>query len=559
MNIRTAPVCPRWALLTAALAAACAEGPMEDAPIDADGGVAAAEHLYWTATGEEPFASMPEDEGPAVAQREDELICGRENWQNLLDFQFDPAYRVGVNYGTAVAKLSGDDHRCTGFLYDGRYLLTAEHCHKGEDLTARFGRFPGGEAYGRARLQDLGLWSFSAASVPREDFMDFNCRFRRDFDRDAYDDRDIAVFRCDPKTIAGLGAIWPGDIWGQMQLDPGRRGEGTDVYVISDNEPSWGNGTRLLLSPGGDITDDYDWDCYPFSGHGQCFEHDADTLGGSSGGPILLRESHRVLGLVMGNFGLNNDCPVGSTNYGTYVVDEDDLDRDRPWFSALPADADLAWSRWVGGTGGGAHWLQCPDRHLAIGVIGTTYPYDPAGNARVGNLGLVCAPYHEHPSQAARTTAFWKVIVGGSIDTGFASGLHDFNAYVNEVLDLQADDGSLADFLDQQQGVTVCRPGFYLSGLRLQAGRYVDRVDGIECVRHDGRAFHSKSPRKPLGTRASNAVTLRCPDRSGDPDHALPDRAVDGIYIRSGWLTDGFRLRCRAYTEPRVASTSGRG
>jgi hypothetical protein len=159
----------------------------------------------------------------------------------------------------------------------------------------------------------------------------------------------------------------------------------------------------------------------------------------------------------------------------------------------------------------------------------------------------VCAPYKTYTAVSNRQSDAWKVIVGGSYDTGFAVGQYDFNPYTHEVLSLEREGGQPAyNFLWQRQSLTLCRPGYYLTAIETRDGSYLHQVEGIECTRHDKRAMARHEPRIPMGTRPGTTQWLRCPDTQlGETSN--PNRAAFGMYIRSGWYTDGLALRCRTY------------
>ncbi len=76
----------------------------------------------------------------------------------------------------------------------------------------------------------------------------------------------------------------------------------------------------------------------------------------------------------------------------------------------------------------------------------------------------------------------------------------------------------------------------------MQAGRFVDSIESIECTNHDRSGRSIKTPRVSIGSRQSTRQTTRCPARTGSS--YTPDRAAFGLVIHSGWLTDGFSLVC---------------
>lgn len=483
--------------------------------------------------------------GENIDSTSQELFCGSEDWNDIVAFDDSSTYNIGAHYGKAVASFNGGS--CSASLYDNRWLITANHCRKGRSqVTVEFGDFAGGLTIARNRVRDLGVHSSQMSGISDASLTRFNCTFNKTFDTSAYGNRDIDIWRCDPNNIPPLGDVYPGDIWGYLEMAPGARSEGRDVYVLSYNKASFYTSKRNLLSPGGEVEDTYDG-CITGGDYDNCFEHSADTQPGSSGGAILDRTTHRLFGLVHGNWGTDGwSCPTWATNYGSYLYSSSHHPRSHINPAALPSPSQAVSTPWAGGHGGTYHALTCPSNYLAAGVVGTTYPYDTAGSSRVGNFGLVCAPYVRSDDQKFRSNDNWVVITGGSYDTQLGGGSHAFNEYIHESLDLLRDDGTVTTFADQEQSLTMCRPGYYLTGVRVRDGNYLDRVVEIECSKYNRNAWQPRTPRKAVGTGSSGSETLlRCPTTSGSS--LVPDRAVYGFAIRSGWLTDGFNLFCRKY------------
>ena len=493
-------------------------------------------------------ACVEAEPDPAVPLGTDDsaLLCDGEDWRDFTTFASDAQHRIGAQYGMAVASLPG----CSGALVTPTRLITANHCYRGDVTTATFGvGWSGAEQHVRNRLTDLGLTATEALYVAREPgtVWSFTCTRTSNYSTDGWGNVDVDVYDCAPVSIDGLGRVAPGDLWGHLETHMGERSEGTRGYVLSVNKASAYSTSRILLSPEAYVIDSSDG-CKSYEpwedpiDYEHCFEHDGDQLEGSSGGPIL-DANHRLFGLVQGHMsaGITADvCDGGlwsdDANYGAYVPSN-------AWATGfdvgdrLPSVVNYTTTVWAGGTTGSLSSLPCPSDSLAIGVVGTTYPHDPVGNARVGNFGLVCGRYARSNEAIDRTSARWEVLFGGSYDTALGAGWRSFNAYIHEVLDLQHDGGAPTGHGQQQQSLTVCRPGYYLTGVQVHGSSYLDRVVKIECERFDHLMTYSRVPRAPIGTRSSTLQYLRCPN----------DSAVTQLRIRAGWLTDAIQLGCRSF------------
>lgn len=461
------------------------------------------------------------------------LICGAEDWDDLDTFADQASWLPMVHYGKAAARIGG----CSATLYDDRWLVTADHCSIGAGpRTVFFGKFAGADDYGRDRLRDLGMAAWEVDQLDFDDFAEFTCSRHRTYHTSSYGYRDVEVWRCDPNDLGRLNAVFPGDIWGHVHISPGRRPDGRDLYAVTVNRPTSGDQTRrILLSPTGEVNDGDD-DCAWDGDYDNCFEHNVDTRPGSSGGGIFERSTKRLIGVVNGNgsgpFDAN-ECNAYETNYGAYLPASRFMPSSVADPDPLPALTTRAFGGWVGGYGGTYRSMSCPAGKMAAGIIGTTYRRDPEMSRRVGNFGIVCVPYRTDRDQAGRSTAHWDVVVGGSIDHG-AAGTYPFDVYINETLDAVAGNGLLKPMRWQQQGVTMCPPGDFLSGVEaFRDGGTVGHVDRIIC--RSPTSYRTITPRLSLGDMAITPDDSNCGFQ----------RYADGINIRSGWLTDGFQLRCR--------------
>ncbi len=514
----------------------------------------------------------------AIETSQEPVVCGAENWNDIAAFAYDDSYRIGAHYGRAVAAVSGGGGRGTGWLFGDRWLITANHvsCHdypcvqhteNDVTVTASFGEHYGNETILRNRLADLGVpysIAWNDSMIPTEALTKFTChRYGSNFNANE-GNRDIDFYYCDPNRILYLGDILPGHLYGYIPLAPQIRPQDHPVYMISVAKSKTYSARRVLLSPDAQVHDS-DSSCVFGTPYDHCLEHNADTIGGSSGGVLFDALTHRAFAVQSGSFGWDGGyCgpePWGFTNYSAYLDSQLYREPAADGFRLIPRPTSPTESAWVGGHGGQQHELTCPNHYLAVGVIGSAYSRDAPGYRRVGNFGLICAPYQAGTSRGLysvssmlnRQTELLKVIVGGSIDTPFGPGLVDFNTFVNEALVLENDRGEPATFFEQHQPFTMCRPGWFLSGVKARVlsdsyGTFIDAVPQITCTNHTGTRSETRSVRGRLGSPSGlSAKQSSCP--SAFTSKKRRHRAAYGLTINSGWLTDGFSLECRRFTK----------
>ncbi|MCA9563217.1 MAG: hypothetical protein KC561_07000 [Myxococcales bacterium] len=483
------------------------------------------------------------ESGEAQSTTEDEVIFGAEEWDTISTFDFSDTYRIGARYGRAIAHL--ENGGCSGFLVDDEYLVTAEHCHSDEGFMAVFGKFgwtdgnyTQGHTEARRRAVELGIPQDVANTIHMDLLTRFQCQFRDD----QSDRADVEYYVCAPNRIAwteGTGSdrqeivldLKPGHIWGHMNVGPGHRGQGTDLYVLSINNTSRQDHKHDLLSPGGFIDrttgtcGDNNENCFHFQG--------ADTRCGSSGGAILDLNTNQVFGVVEGYFTQrlredgcsfhSYDGRIYQENVGSYLSDQvfNYVDTTRRFWSLG------RWSHygsWVGGTGGYRNYLYCPEGTMAAGIIGATN----RRYSNVGTFGLVCVPHYSLSNYQMDRAA---VISAGGIDTDFriADG-DDYNTYRNE---------QLSDYYTptpEFQEIAMCPPGYFISDISGQSsnGR-VQAISSVTC--EDPQTGNSTTRRVALGISVIGGQSWST--------GCMTDRYVAGMRINSGWVTDGFQPICR--------------
>jgi hypothetical protein len=214
-------------------------------------------------------AELAVDESMAdVASSKDEhpVIVGAVDWQDAALLPDGTAERENAG-AVAFLDLPAAGSRCTGFLISPDVVMTNQHC------------IPDARAAAGARaLFRYETGATDTAAVDCSTFLGNDATL------------DFALLQCSGR---------PGDRFGVVTLASQTPRVGDAAYVIHQNcdyyaDPSCAPTKKL--SPG------------RVSAVGSATEHDADTLGGSSGSPLFGNASHAVVGL--------HHVGVGSTGNG---------------------------------------------------------------------------------------------------------------------------------------------------------------------------------------------------------------------------------------------------
>lgn len=306
----------------------------------------------------------------------------------------------------------------------------------------------------------------------------------------------------------------------------------------------------------GDLIDQLALKCAPIaclgSGIGCADSYYTDAFGGSGGGAF---EDTCPTGQVLAGFSGSDDgsylyslagrCaalssikdskPVftslpthGGTRYGTAfaqacannqaVIGVQARTSDKRWVTGLQAICSSAgsYTSYAGGSLGGPSSLTCPPGMLAIGTV----QRPEGGNINV--FGLLCA------SRAAvlrreRPTSIANRFVAHPGYMHYAGGFQ----VVSSVEPL----GSV--HLPAGASYAYCPSGQALAAVQGLFGSYVNHIASLTCERlaEDSQSFVAVG----IGGTTGTYKSLNCP--AGE--------VVDGFYTRSGWLTDGFLLKCR--------------
>ncbi len=263
-----------------------------------------------------------------------ETVCGPNNWIDPTTLGERDPQRLA---GRAVGLLLIGGFRCSGFLIDNRHLVTNYHCacSPGQRVEAVFGFMPGTNLTTLRRNAQNRFWCTLAS--------DGGTLFRDPL-------YDVAVLNCD----ANPGVGYPGETWGFLRLETRVPAMNDPIYVIHQNcdevevpgcdgRADWTQRIspgRVVSARGGRTGGDPGEMCGDPTGQAdKSFSHDADTLGGSSGGPALASESHRVIGINFGGnveAGMDVHTPTCSADgYRNVAIRMTSICNELPWFRGL--------------------------------------------------------------------------------------------------------------------------------------------------------------------------------------------------------------------------------
>ena len=168
----------------------------------------------------------------------------------------------------------------------------------------------------------------------------------------------------------------------------------------------------------------------------------------------------------------------------------------------------------AGGVGGTSGAMSCPGDMIAVGTVARPYTY--IGSTRLGMFGLLC----KEPNVSSTSDAY-LVAVHGSDYT--SAGLYPRK--VEKYTTLLGNAGSLT--------AVKCSSGYALSGVGVyHDGAQLIRQSMVECTQVGGSAREYFYPG--IGGSGGSYSSLYCPSTD----------TTRGMFINSGWLTDGVALRC---------------
>lgn len=537
-------------------------------------------------------------------------------------------------HGRAVAQVrdivnpTGDgghvDTVCSGFLIREELAVTALHCSQnrgnaalGATATFHFGAWDSRvldvNLYVKERVQALG------GSAPTSEEIELARAWR--CESQGLDDpatngwgdlRDSMLWYCPAQRLGGV-LIEPGQLWGwytptlfnafhdgaalhvgganlRSWIDTGGTGaeladalmtgpapDGRVETLISDagkvmRAPSRtqcapfdrNNNNRLMVSdPNLVVFDDGDF-------FGDCFAHDSDMLGGSSGGPVVLDDTFEVLGIVQGEvapgdrrdpqewvstgyrwdrprferklveqgvrspfraYGVATGNTVANmaTTFGeTYLRFAlwPDIEHPLPVKGGSIDDAEVRNQDVAGRRTAWPEGIFCPGGGLPSGVMYTA----SARLRRMTSLFLVCPTYADGETTHQLTHA--AVVGVGTPDTTHRGPQElSYQAAHNQLLQLDVPDRVHSYEL-------LCPPGHYLSAVEFTAEDGLQHLTSIECI-------VPRSGNRPVVRRA----VANMPYGTSGTTAPARTQCAEGTYAVGGvWYADettqGFGLVC---------------
>jgi hypothetical protein len=308
---------------------------------------------------------------------------------------------------------------------------------------------------------------------------------------------------------------------------------------------------------------------------------------GTSGSPLLQYATNQAI--AVSSESLNDNFPCKENNYvhenctSYYSLIPTEFLRYAPsiFQQDLPLNLNYisskrrAETQFIGGKGGTQHpAFTCPKGYAAGGIISSTVHSNFRN--RIGNFGLVCLPFFS-PSFFRWNLSTATVNAAGSIDLSTLTNYQGINShslldfrsarnvpfdiYTNEYLSsLNSNPRKERNIYNRfytvtqvkelnqpsfQQDLTMCSPGFYLSGLLAITGtferglRLIESILAIKCESYKKNKSYWRIPRKTLGGEGLSLnpkiERIECP--SGF--------VVDQAKLSSGWFLDEFQFGCK--------------
>lgn len=217
------------------------------------------------------------DDFESTAQAEQPVIVGSVDWVNSTSLSGTPATRAkAVGYLSIPAQGS----RCTAWLVSKDVAITNNHC------IARSSQAKG------ARISFNYEEGVSSAQRVWYDCSTFVATWKN---------LDMTAIRCAP-----LDGVYPGDVQGWLTVASTDAADDSDIYVLHQNcdyYASSGCAPTKKYSGGAILDANYS---------STDASYDADTLGGSSGSPVLSAATDEVVALH--HYGFNGDASGRGTH-----------------------------------------------------------------------------------------------------------------------------------------------------------------------------------------------------------------------------------------------------
>jgi len=290
-------------------------------------------------------------------------------------------------------------------------------------------------------------------------------------------------------------------------------GEGSGGTAFTKTCNSGWVATKMWVQDGLNTTNEINVMCQPFE----------QTRAGTYSSGVSLGPIGNAFGtLDYGAPGQWAECGSGKTLTGlvvrssdTYDEVGDDVADTVEGIFAVCDDVLAEHTEYVGGTGGTPYGLACPSNWVAVG---TTSLADPNQGNQVGMFGLLCAD---------RSAPNWNnenlVVVHGSYQKD------SNNIYPAKVEDFESYNSEIATSVDK------CANGHAIKRIISRVSTSNNRINQIYSLLCESLVSSSTSTISVLEGISSGSVAYStCP--SGE--------VVDGLFVQSGWLTDGFAPHC---------------
>jgi V8-like Glu-specific endopeptidase len=230
---------------------------------------------------------LNEKSNPPTSSLESNVIVGSLDWVSVTSLPTDSPERArskAVGYLQYNIRYNGNVmtySRCTAWLASKDVVITNSHCinTNAEAVGARV-------AFNYENGAGSRIW-YDCSTLIRS--------------WGNGDDDDMAALRCQPRN-----GVYPGETYGYLKVSNTDVTQKTPIYVIHQNcnyEADDDCSATKKYSPGKVLNT---------RATNYWMSHDADTLKGSSGGPMLSQSSHEVVGLNRGNNGSVNMAVRGS-------------------------------------------------------------------------------------------------------------------------------------------------------------------------------------------------------------------------------------------------------